>query len=264
MTGDQQKAVALAEEGIRVAPTPTDPSTAICWEVLCSAALGRQAADPDSFRGAEAVMARVTSPFEHSRLVRALLEGNFFMDHSRAGALLSELTALADRVGAPSLLAEAAFFRGRYLMWIKEPSDPDGALRSYEQGLDLARTAGDRWLEIWLLVGVAITSSALGSQRARTAWHEALSCLCASREWWGLSLPLSGVTSWFAANGNPTAAAVTAGYLELSRESWKEVDERLQALGFDRDPAAASAMTRGAGMDVDAIIAYVLRELEET
>ncbi len=111
VTGDRQKAVALAEEGIRVARTRSDPTTAICWERLCHAtvAAGRVRENPIPFRGAEAAMAEVTSPFERSKLLGVLLEEAFYVDHSRVGARLAELTALADRVGAPWLLAEAAF-----------------------------------------------------------------------------------------------------------------------------------------------------------
>ena len=77
-----------------------------------------------------------------------------------------------------------------------------------------------------------------------------------------LSILLVGVTSWFAAN-NPTAAAVTAGYLGRTDVFWKDVDGRLEQLGIDRDPAAASSMARGAGMDGNDIVHYVLSELEE-
>ena len=61
------------------------------------------------FRGAEAAMAEVSSPFERSKLLGVLVEEAFAVDHSRARARLAELTALADRRGAPWLLAEAAF-----------------------------------------------------------------------------------------------------------------------------------------------------------
>ena len=140
VTGDQQKAIELANEGIRLARSPSDPSTAICWEMLCAATLaaGRVGEDPIPFRGAEAAMAEVTSPFERSRLGRVLLEEAFYIDHSRVGARLAELQDLADRVGAPWLLTEAAYFRGRYLMWIQQPPNPEGALRAYEEGLEIA------------------------------------------------------------------------------------------------------------------------------
>ena len=64
VAGDRQKAVALAEEGILVARTRSDPTTAICWERLCHAtvAAGRVRENPVPFRGAEAAMAEVTQP----------------------------------------------------------------------------------------------------------------------------------------------------------------------------------------------------------
>ena len=85
-------------------------------------------------------MAEVTSPFERWRLGRVLLEAAFYIDHSRVGTQFAELQALADSVGAPWLLTEAAYFRGRYLMWIQQPADPEGALRAYAEGLEIARS----------------------------------------------------------------------------------------------------------------------------
>jgi hypothetical protein len=264
VSSDRQKAVALAEEGILVAPTRSDPTTAICWERLCFAAMaaGRVRENPIPFRGAEAAMAQVTNPFERAKLLGVLVEEAFSIDHSRVGARLAELTAFADRVGAPWLLAEAAWYRGRYLMWIREPPDPEGALRAYEEGLDIARSVGDQWHENSHLVGLAYAHTALGSSRAPAACHDVLTRLCASRDWGLLSILLVGVTSWFAANGNPTAAAVTAGYVQRSDVYWWDVERRLEELGLDRDPNAASSMARGRAMDAEAIVAYVLREFE--
>jgi hypothetical protein len=71
------------------------------------------------------------------------------------------------------------------------------------------------------------------------------------------------VTSWFVANGNLTAAAVTAGNVRRSDVLWHDVDGRLEELGLDRDPAAASSIARGAAMDGDAIVAYVRSEIED-
>jgi hypothetical protein len=207
-------------------------------------------------------MAQVTNPFERAKLLGVLVEEAFSIDHSRVGARLAELTAFADRVGAPWLLAEAAWYRGRYLMWIREPPDPEGALRAYEEGLDIARSVGDQWHENSHLVGLAYAHTALGSSRAPAACHDVLTRLCASRDWGLLSILLVGVTSWFAANGNPTAAAVTAGYVQRSDVYWWDVERRLEELGLDRDPNAASSMARGRAMDAEAIVAYVLREFE--
>ena len=78
-----------------------------------------------------------------------------------------------------------------------------------------------------------------------------------------ISVLLVGVTSWFAANGNPTAAAITAGYLQRTDVFWHDVDGRLEELGIDRDPAAAAWLARGGGMDGTEIVQYVLSELEE-
>ena len=73
---------------------------------------------------------------------------------------------------------------------------------------------------------------------------------------------LVGVTSWFAANGNPTAAAVTAGYVQRSDVYWWDVERRLEEFAIDCDAGAAASMARGAEMDGDAMVAYVLNELE--
>ena len=176
VAGERRRAVALAEEGIAIARTPSDPTTAICWERLCFAtiALGGARENPVPFRGAEAAMMEVSSPFERSKLLAALLEEAFSVDHSRAGERLAELTALADAVGAPWLLAEAAWARGRYLMWIHDPPDPQGALLAYEDGLDIARSAGDHWHENSLLVGLAYAYTALDSPSAPAACRDAL------------------------------------------------------------------------------------------
>ena len=76
-----------------------------------------------------------------------------------------------------------------------------------------------------------------------------------------LSLLLVGVTSWFAANRNPTAAAVTAGYVQRSDVYWWDVERRLEELGIDPDPAAVSSMARGAAMDGDEIVGNVLERV---
>ena len=121
----------------------------------------------------------------------------------------------------------------------------------------------DHWHENWHLTGLAYAYIALESPRARAACHEAITCLSASREWGMISVLLVGVTSWFAANGNPTAAAITAGYLQRTDVFWHDVDGRLEELGIDRDPAAAAWLARGGGMDGTEIVQYVLSELEE-
>ena len=102
----------------------------------------------------------------------------------------------------------------------------------------------DHWHENLHLNGLAYTYTALDSPRARAACHEAITCLSASREWGMLSIMLVGVTSWFAANGNPTAAAITAGYLQRTDVFWNDIDGRLEELGIDRDPAAAAWLAR--------------------
>ena len=147
-------------------------------------------------------------------------------------------------------------------MWIHDPPDPQGALLAYEDGLDIARSAGDHWHENSLLVGLAYAYTALDSPSAPAACRDALTLVGARREWGMLSLLLVAVTSWFAANGNPTAAAVTAGYVRRTDAYWWDVERRLEDLGLDRDPAAGSSMARGAAMDGNEIVSYVWSELE--
>ncbi len=80
-------------------------------------------------------------------------------------------------------------------------------------------------------MGLAYAYTALVSPRARAACHDAITRLYASREWGMLSLLLVGVTSWFAANGNPTAAAVTAGYVQRSDVYWWDVERPTRGVG---------------------------------
>ena len=274
--GDQSRAIDLAYRGINVAAAPDHPDTVYCWAFLPLAylALGRASEARESARHLRVACPASTDPVASARAFSSLMEVAVGSDLVLVEDDLAEYTALAERVGAPSMLATANQYRGQISL-AQDPPDIQGALDFYRSAFDLAREIFDLNIQGRSLLGLMIATTLLHGvdgdashcsnvtdlHRGALIWfHDARSPI-------QLGQAIDVVAWWFAMNGNDEAAAVVYAHLDAHHPPFDFVAvQRMRRDGLRivrALPGADKWMARGAAMDAEEVFAFTLAHLPE-
>jgi predicted ATPase/class 3 adenylate cyclase len=253
--GDVGAAAELARQGIDAAPDRDHPDTALCWPFLVLWSLR----STDRTEVAPAVDHAIHSgaanpdPFIRAWVLNGLLQAAFVSgsDHTW---LLSRYAHLADEIGAPSLRAGAEVIEAQSLGWPWGTRDP-AALEATRIAIEQARCAGDVYWEGLGLNLYALNARFIGAADAAAASAASLRHLYGTRNWGHLFNLLGDISSqpddvgyvvlgWLEGLGD--SGGLRAALVEAARQS----------------PGGIDAMARGAAMDRDELVAYLLDRLE--
>ena len=263
---DAARAIELARAGIAGADEPGGPETVSCRCALVLS-LG-QLRQPDAAATEAAALAalseRCTDAYPRHLAFEALIEQAFWYDLAAAPALVRRFVAWAGSVGAPSMIARAAYAQGRAHMWATPTPDADSALRCYDAGVRVARAAGDISGESLILLGPAFTHLYLASDDAATASLLALARIEETGLSRGVMLLLDALAPWFLAQGDLGSAALVCGFLEAASVSTGHRDRVAVAERLDRlrtTQGGPELLAAGAALSRGDIVAEVLARL---
>ncbi len=261
---DQVDAVVTARQGVDAAPVPDHPDTCGCWSVLVlnGVVTGRRVEAHEHARHAQVAAASVPDSVVEWWVLFAVVELAFGDDLAALPDLLTRLAAVSATVGAPSLRARSLVCQGRLRMWATATPDVEGALGCYRRGLAVARETHDVNAENLNLVGIMYTETRLGDVHAGETCREAITRFSQTRHWTLFWLALGAVTSWWRRTDRLAALAVVYGHLDAHHPAPHSGDasheERQAAL---QHPDAAELTARGAAMDRDELVSFVIDQL---
>ncbi len=261
---DQDRALTSSRQGIDAAPAPDHPDTSWCWSVLVlnDVASGRRIQAQEDARHAQVAAAHDPDLFVEWWVLFAIIEVAFYNGLAAVPDLLTRLTAVSATIGAPSLRARSLFCQGRQRMWADAVPDIEGALSCYREGLAVARETNDLSAENLNMIGIMYAETRLREPNAGETCREALKGYRDTRHWTVFWLALGAVTWWWRTTGKLEALAVVCGHVDAHHPVWRDSDahhEELQAA--HRHPDADDLMARGAAMDRDQLVAFVVDQL---
>ena len=262
--GDTPHAIALAQRGIEVAPAPTHPDTTRCWMLLAHAhmAEGHPIESRRAARSAQAAGSGSADPLLAGGALQALVNSSFALADTAVEDDVRRFAALAEAAGAPSMLAEAAYFEGRTRLWMRDPRDRTGALACFRRGVELAHVSGDLTHENLNLVAIVFAETVAGNLASPELLHDTLVRLWQCHDRLQLGIALVPIASWLESVGDTAASTVVFGHLNARRAPFRSLDGRLDALRGPREHPDAHALdARGRSMDQDDVIEFVLEHI---
>ena len=276
--GDSELASRRVRQGITAAPSPDHPSTALCWTAVpFFEARPTPELEPwhgDPLDHLEAASAGLDIEDDWWVLISLVERAMDFRPRAECAARhgvdvvrhhLHRLIEVAERVRAPSLLANAALYEGHELI-DRTPPQELAALDAYRRAVQITRHVDDVNLGGDALRAVALATTCHSPDMAAVeACHAALVHLYDNRHWYRLWQTMDSVALVLASNGRVEEASTLLGYLEAHRATWgRETDlgfrDRAREL-VGRQPDAALWMERGAMTDRDAIVAHAINTL---
>ena len=282
--GDQEEVIATARSALELVRDP-DQSPVMDWYVSSYAPASPWAAG--SSQG-------WTSFLAHCALASAYLNsgrGNDALDAGRmAEALTGDdpgktgmLAGLMVWVAAacePALVAHYVDLTRRLIAAVDAPLQD--AIVTFSEGMaelvaGSGRSALDRFREslrlsgtapsmvrLQALQGLTLAASTLDQADASSAFLQALTELYASRFWMYVWIVVETLGPYWVRVGRTDAGAVVMGHLEVHHHAHSLLGAaRVSALAaLEEVPGGAEAMARGARMDRDRLVGYVLEQLE--
>ena len=254
---------------------PITPSTALCWSLMYydetelpefhtlgpvnrleTAVAGL---DLDHDWWALVMLAGVATPTPRRRdqLGRQAEE--------RKRSYVARLIEIADRVGSPSLQANAALQRGDELI-DGVPADAKHTLEWYNRALKIAREAHNVQFEGECIRAVALATTDLAAdERAAEACRSALAQLHDTANWHELWKTMESAALVLATLGHLEQASITLGRLDASHWPFgREISFGFRKRTLElvhRDDHAEHWITLGATMDRDHVVTQTIEHL---
>ena len=202
VVGDLDRAVAVAERGIRAGSGPEDVNTTWCWVWLALAHLasGRQTDAEEAARCALVAAGHVDLFIEGGALgVHIDVMGG--SDAATTTREVDRHAELSRQLGAPSVLAMSAHIQARNLLAAQDSSPFGRRAQDLPKGLTLARETGAVLPEALNLQGVASVAALLDVPEAGDVCRDAIARFYETRNWSVLWQVLDSVASWLARTG---------------------------------------------------------------
>jgi hypothetical protein len=265
--GDHEGALVLTQRGIDIAVSPDHPDTAWCWcnQVWGQIAAGRGDEARQPAQQVERVIADHPDLFTQSQAHVARIEYGFALDPQDVSDHVLRYARWARGIGAPALLSSVAPYAGLARLIAGPPHAGHDLVTSAIDGLELSRAAGDVHDEGKNLVFVVTVATRFRHQDAGEMCRDALVRLYDTRYWSQVWAALEPIARWMIATGDVERAAVLYGHLEAHHPPWdRPITRRARQAGLravHELPNAGELMSRGASMDRDELIAFVIDEL---
>ena len=275
--GTFDRSVEHAHSGIHLAPAPDHPDTIWCWTYLAAAlgASGRasETSGDGVLRNLRAACTATAEPVARARALTSLIDSAHGGDPAPASADLAVYIALADDLGAPSLLAIGSLYHG-FDCLAQDTSDAQAALVSFRRAFDLAREAGDLNVENRSVFGSMIATTLLADRLDDpddghvTNLQRAALIRYRNTQSPVLLVPtIDAVAYRFAVTGRTEGAAVIYGHLDAHHRPFAFIPiQRMRHTGLElvRGVSGAAAwMARGAAMNADELFTFTLDHLPE-
>jgi predicted ATPase/DNA-binding SARP family transcriptional activator len=260
---DYERLIEVARHGIDAAPTADHPDTGLCWALLVLGSYGTGRVHQAQHAARHALVTAEVNPDPLVKwwILLALVVLALRADRAAVHGLVSRLTALSDRIGAPSLRARAVYCRGRLKLSADNPPDVEAAQACFRSGLELARSVGDvvnLHLNMYGTVLASLTHRTPGAGRAAM---EAVAKFYDRRHWSIIWLTLGSLTSWWQTNGNFDAAAVICGHIDAHHPPWSDTGAYTDHQSVRQHAGADRLMARGAAMNADQLVTFALGQL---
>ena len=251
----------LLRRGIELALSADSPVAVMCWALTDP---GEHPGVPDPFARLEAAAASLDLDREWWVLAQ-LVDKAARLRPEAQSFHLARLVATADRVRAPTVMAEAALHQGHAFI-SERPPNFAAALDLYRTAVDTARHCGDLLNEGDGLRSIALATVGLHPDEAIEPCRNALIKLYEIRLWLTIWQVFESVGLSLASTGQVEAASVIVGNLEAHHRPFG-IEHRLRfrdrTLEIVRPNAwAEQMMARGAAMDRYQIVEYALTALE--
>ncbi len=237
-------------------------------------ASGRVSEAHGPVRDLRAALSASTDRVARARALTSLIDVAHGSDPATAAADLVSYTALAEDVGAPSLLATASHYSGLHAL-AHDPPDAPAALAYFRRASDLAREASDLNIEGRSLFGSMVATTLLdrpeddpAGRRNVTDLHRAAVIRFRDTRSPVMLVPaLDTIAWWFAVNRENEPAGVLYGYLEANHGPFAYIPiQRMRQAGLNtirQLPGREAWMARGAAMNADELFAFTLAHLPE-
>ena len=256
---DLDESIRLFTTAIHVADE-ADPYLPLAWAALGFAV---------SLRGevSEAILERLRRAVRETEIewmkvnvLSSMFDLVFDTDRVAAAEYALEAATIARRLGAPSLLSDAAYNTGWLRLYGEPEPDFVGAAAAFEECARLSRSVGGA--EGSALVRLGMIALLRGDADVATRCRLALDVGYDVREW-SVILRVAGVVApWLAGQGRVTEAAALYGYCGAKKYFFYEFipyrrlwDDGLSAVRAD--PTARDHLDRGAAMDGPQIVAFM-------
>jgi predicted ATPase/class 3 adenylate cyclase len=266
VAGDLDRAVAVAERGIRAGSGPEDVTTTWCWVWLAFAHLasGRRTDAEEASRCA-LVAAGHVDPFIEGGALGVHIDVMGGSDPAATTREVDRHAELSRQLGAPSVLAMSAHIQARNLLAAQDSSRVADALVIFQRGLMLARETGAVLPEALNLQGVASVAALLDVPEAGDVCRDAIARFYETRNWSVLWQVLDSVASWLARTGDVEFASVLYGHLIEYHPPWGSgPDSQMRDDGVAivrHHEQATEWMREGSAMSADELVAYALSRL---
>lgn len=253
----------VARRGIDAAASPEHPDTSTCWAALIWSDCASGYHNAQEYAGhARVAAAASTDRFVRCWVLSAVVEAALGTHDVARADLLTSLASLTDTIGSPSLRARTTLYQG----WEQQSrgrSGAEAALACYRKALDQARQAGDvinanvsRLFAVRAGLSLQVPEAGQACRAAMTLFHD-------TRHWTALWLTVGAVARWWQVAGMLDRVAVIYGHMNVHHPPYHEFDgllrRNLAVVG--EQPGAGELMARGAAMDRDQLVTYVLDHL---
>ena len=259
--GALPRAIDWCSRGLARPAPPDDPGACVCRAVLAFAlwSSGRSADAAGRVAELEAVLPDLP-PWEEYTGQRAL----FSFSAGVGFAVRAErIAALAEAMGAPSLVASARFYQGTAALTGSDAADrEERAVQFHLEGIELARATGAELAECQNLQGLLDAKVALDAPDIVATCLEALRRLYELRYWLYLWRVLDAAAWLVARAGRMEEAGHLLGHLDRVASPWRTRPRATTRALVAEAGIGADVLARGAALDQDAAVRMALATLE--
>ena len=266
--GTRERTVLLSELGQQRATTPTDPGSLLCKSMAAGALflLGRQ---KESRQLGKEFGCQLTGldPWIEYVLLRSLY---VLSSREEFGVYANRLALIAERFGAPSLIASARFYQG-FAKLVGLNPDLLTAAALHSEGVRLAQLAKAPFGESQNLQGLLEAKLALEADDALLVCSSALHRIHDLRHWVYLWRVVDITAFLLAKYGRFSEAALAVGHLEAHVPGWRPeprtATKELLASAIERAEQSLDdqnqAVNNGVALDRDSLVRRLIVAVDQ-
>jgi predicted ATPase/DNA-binding SARP family transcriptional activator len=255
-----ERTLALCVLGQQHLSSEMDPGRALCKSMEASTLflLGRRSEGRKVGHEFSPALLHA-SPWEEYTLRRALFVvsvGQEFATHAQ------RLAAIAERFGAPSLIASARFYQGFSKALSAEPDFVTAAVL-HQEGVQLAQLAKAPFAESQNLQGLLEARLAMNTDDVLLVCSEALHRIHDLRHWVYLWRVVDITALLLAQRGRVSEASLAVGHLDAHVPGWQPEPRSSTKALLALEPPDPESTQRGGAMDRDSLVRQLIEIVDE-